>query len=352
MSHQVELFNTSEDIPGRREKFCGMIDWLAERYAVIAGWDPRIFLEKREEVNFWDEQYLDKTGEEGGMVTPDALRCLVDIPRTYALVCGIGETMKEIKKIRDGEKVIGIDAGTGTGILAMAMAANGCDEVYALEVNPQTVVVTQKLVEELGLASQIKVIKADATKIQLSGLKADVVVSENLSNGLLDEPQMQIINNLSRFLREGGQIIPYGISLFAALGRSEWRQKEGKNSLTAWKLNDLQWLTDKINYVSFFCERGLNLTSVQRRVMIPFANGEQQANTLIISSGFQINNLGKRYDLCPDEARFLGRSTAFRLPGNIQAIDGKIEVIFDYPAGIRREFIRLGVSGHKVSFSQ
>lgn len=165
----------------------GVIVDLARMYGATQGWDVDDFLGRRGDYKFWDPEYLDPSGKTPGMGTMDAFRCLVDSHRTRKLVHGIFKSVAQKKK-KNQEQLIAIDAGTGTGVLAMALIAAGCDYVHALEINPQTVTAIKQVVNQLGLEDRISVVEANATQIQLTGPKAKIIVSENLSNGLFDEP--------------------------------------------------------------------------------------------------------------------------------------------------------------------
>ena len=111
-------------------------------YLATAGFDVSAVNEIFDRLNkndplIWKAQYTSPEGEEWGMDTMDAFRCLVDTNRTVRLINGIFATVSEIKQ-RTSRKLKAIDAGTGTGIMAMALAMAGVDKIIALEINPTT----------------------------------------------------------------------------------------------------------------------------------------------------------------------------------------------------------------------
>jgi hypothetical protein len=188
-----------KDYPNE-SKFAEILGVLAELYA------PYLNLDFQKDVlpNLSDPLWFKadfgvsiKNGREIGMSIMDAYRCLVDVHRTYQFAQGISETVKFLKSKND--KVVGIDAGTGTGILAILTVAAGADEIYALEINHETAEATKDFIRQLKLDERIHVIEADATSIKLGKVKANILVSENLSAGLFNEPQYQIIRHLSIF---------------------------------------------------------------------------------------------------------------------------------------------------------
>lgn len=129
----------------------------------------------------------------------EILLCLYDKKRTERFKKAINSVVKP------GD--ICIDAGSGTGILALFAAKAGAKKVYAIEQNPRFIHVIKENAKRNGFEKIIKVIKADATKIKFPG-KADIIISELMSTGLFFEPQMQVFDNLRKFLKKDGQMIP------------------------------------------------------------------------------------------------------------------------------------------------
>jgi predicted RNA methylase len=67
-----------------------------------------------------------------------------------------------------------------------------------------------------GLSDRITVIQADAAAVHLPQL-VDVIISEVISGGLFYEPQLQIVNNLRRFLKPTGVVIPQAMVNYVEL---------------------------------------------------------------------------------------------------------------------------------------
>lgn len=116
-------------------------------------------------------------------------QCLVDSKRTTAFV-------DAINKVVTKESVV-IDLGTGSGIMAIAAAKAGAKQVYCVEYDPFIASIAKKNIEVNGLKNKIKMIVNDAKKISLKE-KFDIVISEMLTTGIVDEHQVQAINNLHR----------------------------------------------------------------------------------------------------------------------------------------------------------
>lgn len=172
-------------------------------------------------------EYLEPVGHGWGMSTDDALRCLFDTERTKAFIQGINKSATFLHDRFPGKPLRAIEAGCGTGILAVAMAYAGFDSVIAIDINPVTAHFTDAFIINLGLSDRIKVLNGDAT-VFAPDEGIHLVVSENMHTGLYFEPQQQIISNLLRFLTDGGIVLPQGISMRNALATIDWAAA-GKN---------------------------------------------------------------------------------------------------------------------------
>jgi len=187
----------------------------------FAGFAPEmqnLFLAATKKLNLGNKERAPQT--EWGLSTADAERCLTDIVRTEKFRQALKETIKAGDTVVEANANTGdtiVEAGAGTGILAMMAAAIGARKVYAVEINPQTVKTCRAFLEYCGFDQNVvEVIEGDATKCDLPE-QADIIVSENMYTGLFAEPQMQIINNLRRFLKPGGKIIPEKFSSYLEL---------------------------------------------------------------------------------------------------------------------------------------
>lgn len=337
--------HSSESLPVNKNG----IARLAEEYIRLLGLNPiEIFL-STENSEFWDPEYLDKTGINSGMAVMDSLRCLVDFERTYSLLAGIQKTVDSMKK-KGHLNIVGIDAGTGSGILAMGLVAAGCSKVYALEINPATVNLSQKFIEKCGFSDKIEVIECDATKTDIAGIKdVDILVSENLSNGLFDEPQYQIIKNLSPHLTPEAKIIPFHCTLYAALGWASWEDVDGKQStIVAKKLHDRTIASRQHVYMDVTSRRGMEIPRINGTTEIP-VDSSRPINTLYISTRFQMDDGNNPIVLNPDAAEFLGRTSAFHLPSVMQVSGDVVNFRADYSVGFPEKLATIRVDKNLVT---
>lgn len=125
--------------------------------------------------------------------------CLHDVERTRLWKQAIEDT------VREGDVVV--DAGSGTGILAVFAALDGARHVYAIELHPRFCRLIRHLAERNGVADRVTVLSGDASRIELPE-PADVVVCELLCTGQFFEPQVQVLENLRPQTRPGARFIP------------------------------------------------------------------------------------------------------------------------------------------------
>ncbi len=147
----------------------------------------------------WSKQGLNVQNNIINFSSYEIQECLFDKKRTLNFLSAIKETVME------GDYVV--DAGSGTGILGLFAARSGAKKVYCIESNRRFIDVIKRNAEINNFSEVITVIQDDATKVKLPH-KVDVIVCELLSTGLFFEPEVQIINNLRRFLKFNGRIIP------------------------------------------------------------------------------------------------------------------------------------------------
>jgi precorrin-6B methylase 2 len=145
------------------------------------------------------DEIIAKAATEKAFTTYDIQACLYDAHRVKYLRGAIQQT------VRPGDVVV--DAGSGTGLLGLFAAQAGAAKVYCLELNPDFKEVIEENARRNGLADKIEVCTVDATRCLLPE-KVDVIVSEVISAGFFYEPQLQIVNNLRRFLKPGGRVVP------------------------------------------------------------------------------------------------------------------------------------------------
>ncbi len=117
------------------------------------------------------------------------------------------------EKVKKGDRVI--DAGTGSGILAMYAARAGAAKVFAID-NSQFISLTEQVIMDNSLQNTIELIKDDFSKVTLPE-KAQCLVTETFGVMYFTEGAASDIGKCAKNnLETGGTIIPKKISLFMA----------------------------------------------------------------------------------------------------------------------------------------
>ena len=315
----------------------------AELYARISGIDfEKDVLAHLHDTNYWQADFIDPEKSTWGMSTRDAIRCLIDIQRTKQLFAGMKEVVQALRASGQ-ERIIAIEAGIGTGILSILLTKLGIDTIYAIEINERTRNITGQFLDELGLTDQIHLVAGDATALEGSNsipegsARATILLSENLATGLFDEPQFQIIHHLSPFLADDVQILPFAADLSVSLGVGDWSTvplKDGqvRTNYIARQVKGLRVLSERVVYGRVPSIKTAHVPVIKGKVELSVLPGVDPT-VLLISTRFQINQVGKIHYLEADAAEFLGTTEAFQLPNGVRPVNGKITVDLCYQAG-------------------
>jgi predicted RNA methylase len=286
-----------------------------------------------------------------GMALRDAFKCLVDVRRTFLLAQGIRETVTQLKQAKP--RLTALEPGTGTGILAILLALYGVEQVIAIEYNSEIFVATEDFIRKCGLADRIVVLEGDATAIELSELgvrNVNLLVSENLSTGLMDEPQYEMIAHLSQYLADDAEILPCLARLSVALGDAEWGYTERQN-IGQDMLPRCDYVSENACYADVPSIKHMEIPGISAHVTVPVVaqHHARSINTLILQVDFQINRLGEQIWIRSGDSQFVGRPWAFRLAGEVR---GKvIDIELAYQAGRKMELIEVNGTGAAVRLS-
>src|SRR5882672_2874666 len=139
-------------------------------------------------------------------------RCLADQQRTLAFKAAI-------EAVVTSESVV-LDVGTGSGIMAILAAKSGARRVYAVEVGKYLSKVSREIFAASGFSDRIKPLRIEARDLDVSMIdKPDVVICEQITTGLIGEPQGPVINALKQagVIDSHTILIPEGFSTSIAL---------------------------------------------------------------------------------------------------------------------------------------
>ncbi|HEU4710292.1 MAG TPA: 50S ribosomal protein L11 methyltransferase [Pyrinomonadaceae bacterium] len=144
-------------------------------------------------------------------------RCLADEQRTLAFKAAIEAVVKP------GSVVL--DLGTGSGIMSVFAARCGARKVYAIEVGKYLSRVSKKIFSESEFADRIVPLQLEASNLNLTLVeKPDVVICEQITTGLIGEPQGPVINalKLSGIVDANTTLIPAQFSTTVALVHADF----------------------------------------------------------------------------------------------------------------------------------
>ncbi len=167
--------------------------------------------------------------EEGALESTKASACLLDTERTSAFIEVLLARLKELDAKTESspespefpessESFEVVDAGCGPipifGLVAAIRSKKA--QITCLELNPASAQIASEIIKNLGLENRVKVLHIDAIKYE-HPKKIDLLISETMYTGLMNEPQIQIMRNLCPQLGKEGTVIPREISVEAGL---------------------------------------------------------------------------------------------------------------------------------------
>jgi hypothetical protein len=101
-----------------------------------------------------------------------------------------------------------VDVGAGMLVLSMLALRHGARHVYAVEADPQTAAIAERIAAGNGLGSRLTLIQGDARELRLPE-PADVLVSEMMGNLGPEEEMPEILAAVAgACLRPGGGVVP------------------------------------------------------------------------------------------------------------------------------------------------
>ena len=113
--------------------------------------------------------------------------CLRDVVRTTAFQNAIMKTVERNDVV--------LEVGAGTGILSLFAAAAGARKVFAVEIDDYLCDCLEESVRANRLNGVVEVLRGDARDIDLPAY-VDVVIAELIDTGLVEEPQVPVLNSL------------------------------------------------------------------------------------------------------------------------------------------------------------
>jgi predicted RNA methylase len=120
-----------------------------------------------------------------------------------------------------------LESGAGSGVLSLLAAQAGARVVYAVERDPAMVRFLRQNVEASGYGSVVHVLERDTRDLtleDLGGRRVEVTIAEHLSTWQVTEPQISVLNYITRHLAEESAVrIPGCAFNYVELVRSQYR---------------------------------------------------------------------------------------------------------------------------------
>lgn len=239
------------------------------------------------------------------------------------------------RAVRPGMRVL--DIGSGTGLLAMMAARAGAAEVVTCELNPAIAEAARKVVAANGYADRIRVIGKHSAQLDTQsdlGGPVDVVVSEIVSNDMLTEGVLPVMEQASRHLiRPAGRIIPARGSVRVALAHYPRADKRRMARVDGFDLSPFNELSPK-NFRIKWHDRNVTLLSEPADLFtFDFASGgpypEGRAKLSLTAQSAAINGIAQWIHLEMDSAGEYENH-----PANEGASNWSI-LFYPLPAGLR-----------------
>lgn len=152
-----------------------------------------------------------------------AARCLWEYVRTSKFLRGVELALRTAQARFPGQRLRLLEAGCGPfALLALPLATRFRPEEVGftlLDIHAQALAAARRIVQTLGLEAYVDdYVQADAATWRCpEDRRPHVIVSETMQNGLKNEPQVMITENLAPQRLAGGHFLPEAVTLDFAL---------------------------------------------------------------------------------------------------------------------------------------
>jgi len=151
----------------------------------------------------------------------NAARCVCEHQRTSVFLRGIHQAIQALHMRNPGRSIRILYAGCGpfatlvTPLLPLMESVPM--EITLIDIHPHCIDHARAIFDAIGEEGRLRdCICCDALEYKASG-QFDLLITETMSRALTREPQVAITAHLSRFLADGGLIVPERVSLNVAL---------------------------------------------------------------------------------------------------------------------------------------
>lgn len=162
-----------------------------------------------------DAFHFSESAEDDERFSPsESMKCLRDGLRTKRFLHAIRGAIESCES--SGTEISVLDAGAGAlPIMGMYAALTSPSvRVVCLENNTRSAALARAAIQSLGLTDRIELVVEDA-RTYVPEKPIDVLVSETMNTGLLDEPLTEILGHLAPYVRTRGSILPSKVEIMA-----------------------------------------------------------------------------------------------------------------------------------------
>jgi ectoine hydroxylase-related dioxygenase (phytanoyl-CoA dioxygenase family) len=186
-----------------------IVDELVLRLCEITDLDlhPALFL----------DEYATITAQGKAVSPTTAAQCAEDVQRTRVFMRGVYAAIQQKLQQKNHQTIDVLYAGTGPFGLLLIPLLPLLDvaqvRVTLLDIHADSLTKLQRLIDYLGVGNFIlESEQADACEWK-TDQRFDLIISETMRQGLIQEPQVSIFSHLQQFLKDDGWLIPEIIRL-------------------------------------------------------------------------------------------------------------------------------------------
>ena len=191
-----------------------------------------------------------------------------------------------------------LDIGAGTGLLAMMAARAGAAEVITCEQNAAVAGAAAEIIEANGFAERVRLVAKHSSALDVDddlGGAVDVLVSEIVSNNMVGQGCLAVMEDSARWLKPGGRMIPAAGTIRVALGWSDVLEKRRMGVVDGFDLSAFNLLERPVReHVAG--DPGIDIRSSAADLMhFDFNSGgpfrPEEARTIVVADGRPANGV-------------------------------------------------------------
>lgn len=194
-----------------------------------------------------------------------------------------------------------LEIGTGTGLLAMMAARAGAAEVVTCESDHAIAMAAREIIDRNGYASRVRVVTKHSTELDVVrdlGGPADILVSEIVSNDLLGEGTLPVLEHATRnLLKPGAKVIPARGRVRVALAHDDEWEDARMGQVVGFDLSPFNRLAAPYREIHVGASRLMLRSDAADLFSFDFASGgpfpESNAATTLAAHGRRVTGIAQ-----------------------------------------------------------